>query len=308
MRVVRTILRVLQPTWPAGAAWLTERLFFTAPRRKASAATRAFLARGERFTLRVDGRRVVGWRWGDPNAPTVYLSHGWGSRGARFAAFSDPLLAAGYRVVTYDAPGHGASGWGMSSMPEFARTLAAVVARESRGRAPHAVIAHSFGCSGTALALSWGLEADRLVFLAPAANPPAWVEPFVRALRLQPHVIERVRARSEKRIRARWDDLDVCEITARLSHHPPLLIVHDKDDETVLWNDGAAIARVWPGAQLVSTEGLGHRGVMHDGDVVRRVVDFVVDARPVSPFSFESQRLEYELFYREERIHASGVT
>ncbi|MGH7521389.1 MAG: alpha/beta hydrolase, partial [Gemmatimonadales bacterium] len=97
MRVVRTILRVLQPTWPAGAAWLTERLFFTAPRRKASAAARAFLARGERFTLRVDGRRVVGWRWGDPAAPAVYLSHGWGSRGARFAAFADPLLAAGYR-------------------------------------------------------------------------------------------------------------------------------------------------------------------------------------------------------------------
>src|SRR5574341_72224 len=308
MRVVRAILRVLQPTWPAGAAWLTERLFFTAPRRTPSPASRAFLARGERFTLRVDDRRVVGWRWGDPHAPAIYLSHGWGSRGARFAAFSDPLLAAGYRVVTYDAPGHGASSWGMSSMPEFARTLAAVVARENRGRAPHAVIAHSFGCSGTALALSWGLEVDRLVFLAPAANPPAWVEPFVRALRLQPHVIERVRARSEKRIRARWDDLDVCEITARLSHHPPLLIVHDQDDETVLWNDGAAIARVWPGAQLVTTEGLGHRGVMHDGDVVRRVMDFVVGARPGSPFGIESHRLEHELFYREERVHASGVT
>lgn len=295
MTMLRSLLGVLQPTWPAGAAWLTERLFFTAPRRKASPAARAFLARGERFTLRVDGRRVVAWRWGDPDAPAVYLSHGWGSRGARLAAFSAPLLASGYRVVTYDAPGHGASGWGMSSMPEFARTLAAVVARESRGTKPRAVIAHSFGCAGTALALSWGLAVDRLVFLAPAANPPAWVQPFVRALNLQPQVIDRVRARSERRIRARWDELDVCEIASRLSQHPPLLIVHDKGDDTVLWDDGAAIARVWPDAELVTTEGLGHRGVTHNSAVVRKVMEFVAGAT-------ESQQLEYELFYREERV------
>jgi pimeloyl-ACP methyl ester carboxylesterase len=295
MTMLRSILGVLQPTWPAGAAWLTERLFFTAPRRRTSPAARAFLAGGERFTLRVDGRRVVGWRWGNPDAPAVYLCHGWGSRGARLAAFSEPLLAAGYRVVTYDAPGHGASGWGMSSMPEFARTLAAVVARESRGTKPHAVIAHSFGCSGTALALSWGLEVNRLVFLAPAANPPAWVQPFVRALELQPQVIDRVRARSERRIRARWDELDVCDIASRLSHRPPLLIVHDKADDTVLWDDGAAIARVWRDAELVTTKGLGHRGVTHDRGVVGKVMGFVAGAT-------ESQQLEYDLYHREERV------
>jgi len=295
MTVLRSILGVLQPTWPAGAAWLTERLFFTAPRRRASPAARAFLAGGERFTLRVDGRRVAGWRWGNPDAPAVYLSHGWGSRGARLAAFGEPLLAAGYRVVTYDAPGHGASGWGMSSMPEFARTLSAVVARESRGTKPHAVIAHSFGCSGTALALSWGLDVNRLVFLAPAANPPAWVQPFVHALELRPQIIDRVRARSERRIRARWDELDVCDIASRLSHRPPLLIVHDKGDDTVRWDDGAAISRVWLGAELVTTKGLGHRGVTHDGAVIGKVMEFVAGTT-------ESRQLEYDLYHREERL------
>lgn len=305
MRFFRVILRVLQRVSPTAAARLAERLFFTAPRRALSAPARAFLATGEQFTLRVGGRRVVAWQWGDVRtAPIVYLSHGWASRGARLAAFTPPLLAAGYAVVTYDVPGNGASARGMTSMPEYARALMAIAAHTSNGRTPHAVIAHSMGCSGTALALSWGLTVGRLAFLAPAADPPSWLAPFVRALELQPGVVERMRARSERRLRVRWDDLHVCEIARRLPARPPLLIVHDKHDETVAWNDGSAIAAAWPGSTFISTERLGHRGVTQDEAVVRHVIEFVTGepAKHTSRRESDSQRLEHELFYRDERV------
>jgi predicted alpha/beta hydrolase family esterase len=206
--------------------------------------------------------------------------------------------------VTYDAPGHGASDWGMSSVPDFARALAAVTAREGNDSPPHAIIAHSFGCAGTALALSWGLETSRLVFLAPAADPPAWVVPFARAVGLRPDVLDRVRARSERRLRIRWADVNVCDIARRLPNPPPLLIVHDNQDETVAARDGEAIAAAWPRAQLVRTEGLGHRGVIHDPGIVGQVVDFVTDraALDSSRRMSDAQRLEHELFYREDRV------
>ncbi|HWC74779.1 MAG TPA: alpha/beta fold hydrolase [Gemmatimonadales bacterium] len=249
----------------------------------------------------MDGRRIVGWRWGDPDAALVYLVHGWASRGSRLAAFSAPLVEAGYGVVTFDAPGHGASGWGMSSLPDFARALAAVSAQEGNGRMPHAIIAHSFGCAGTALALSSGVTVSRLVFLAPAANPPAWVGPFARAVGLRPDVLDRMRARSERRLRIRWDDVNVCDIARRLVGAPPLLIVHDNQDETVGAGDGDAIAAAWPGARLVRTDGLGHRGVTHDPEIVRQVVDFVTASRSRAS---DAQLLEHELFYRDERINS----
>jgi len=308
MRFFRAVLRVLQPVSPTAAAWLAERLFFTAPRRALSAAARAFLASGERFTLSIEGRRVVGWQWGDVRtAPIVYLSHGWASRGARLAAFTPPLLAAGYAVVTYDAPGNGASARGMTSMPEYARALMAVAAHTSNGRTPHAVIAHSMGCSGTALALSWGLEVERLAFLAPAADPPSWVAPLVRALELRPEVVERLRARSERRLRVNWDELHVCDIARRLPARPPLMIVHDTQDETVAWNDGSAIAAAWPDSRFVSTEGLGHRGVTQDEAVVRQVVEFVTGepANQTPRGTSDAEHLERELFYREERINSA---
>jgi pimeloyl-ACP methyl ester carboxylesterase len=218
------------------------------------------------------------------------------------------LLQAGYSVVTYDAPGHGASSWGMSSMPDFARALDAVSAQLGHGQTPHAIIAHSFGCAGTTLALSWGLEVSRLVFLAPAADPPSWVVPFARALDLRPDVIARMRERSERRLQIRWADVNVCDIVRRLPNPPPLLIVHDNQDETVGARDGEAIAAAWPRAQLVRTEGLGHRGVTHDAEIVRQAVQFVTGGEG-EPFvtsrrANEAQRLEHELFYREERINS----
>jgi pimeloyl-ACP methyl ester carboxylesterase len=292
MRVFRAVLNIVQPVWPAGAAWLAERLFFTPPRRKGSASGRAALAGARRFTLHVDGRRVVGWRWGEPDAPLVYLVHGWASRGSRLGRFTAPLLARGYSVVTFDAPGHGDSARGMSSIPQFARALAAVVGRSK----PYAIIAHSMGCAATTVALSWGLDVGRLAFLAPPADPLAWLQPFARVFGIREGVIERLRARSERRIRFRWSDLNVRDIARRLSTHAPLLIVHDRNDETIAWDEGVAIAAAWPGAEFVTTNGLGHRGVTHHEDVIRRVVEFVVDeSRPVS-------QLEHELFYREERV------
>lgn len=274
MNFFRWVFRVLQPVSPAAAAWLAERLFFTARRSRISPDARAFLATGQRFMLEVEGRRVVGWRWGSAEAPLVYLVHGWGSRGARLAAFVEPLLALGHGVVTYDALGQGESARGMTSMPEFARTLQAVVAHQG-GRAPRAIVAHSMGCAGTTLAMSWGLEAGRLVFLAPAADPPAWVAPFARQLGLRSDVLERVRARSERRLRVRWADLNVPALARGLSRRPDLLIVHDEADETVRWQDGSAIAAAWPNSQLVTTQGLGHRGVTSDSRVVGQAVSFL---------------------------------
>ena len=41
------------------------------------------------------------------------------------------------------------------------------------------------------------------------------------------------------------------------------------------WADGDAIARAWPGAELVTTHGLGHTKIVHDPDIVRRAAAFL---------------------------------
>jgi len=292
--LARSAFSALQAVSPPLAARLAERWFFTPPRSALPSEVKAFLRSGRRFALRLDGRAVVGWTWG--SGPAVYLVHGWGGRGGRLSALAQPLIDAGHRVVIFDAPGHGESGRGLSSMPEFARTLHAVVELHGPARA---VIAHSFGGAATALAARWGLAAERFVLLAPAADPVAFVDAFAIALGARPDVMARTRTRSERRLRFSWADLDVREAAVRMT--APVLVVHDQRDDVVPFTDGAAIAAAWPGARLLTTTGLGHRGVLRDPGVIQEVVQFVTDAATNFAYSDDSTQLEHELFYRDSR-------
>jgi len=295
---VRQTMRLAQVASPLLAARFLERLFFTPPRSATAPEDARFLEAGEPFVLHVDGRRVAGWRWG--RGPVVVLVHGWGGRGGRLRAVAEPLLAAGYSSVTFDAPGHGASGRGMSSLPEFARALGAVVERFGPA---HAVVAHSLGGAATALAAArLGLDARRFAFLAPPATPATWLYSLADALDVGPAALEHFRLRSERRLRFQWNDLDILAMARGMER--PLLVVHDWDDRVVAWTEGAAIADAWPGARLHTTRGLGHRGVVRDPAVVAEVVRFVMGrhARSGVPLPGDgAARLDYELFHPDAR-------
>ena len=268
LRFLRPTMRTVQAISPRGAAFLSERLFFRAPRSPVTARGRQFLATGRRFEIRVNGRRVVGWCWGDGNP--VYLVHGWGGSAGRMHTLAQPIVNAGHTVIMFDAPGHGHSGHGMSSMPEFARALMAV---SDRYGPAHAVVAHSLGAAAAAFALARGVTSRRVVLLAPPANPAEWATSFATAVGLKDEVMRRMRSSSERRLRFNWNDLDICAHARAMV--TPLLVIHDRSDETVPWANGVAIARAWPGARLIETEGLGHRGLLRDPAVISRVLEFI---------------------------------
>lgn len=294
MHSARVAMRVLQRTSPALAAALAERLFFTPPRARLAPQAEAFLLTGRPFRECVDAGRIAAWSWGQ--GPVVVLVHGWGSRGARLAAaYAAPLVNSGFSVVAFDAPGHGASDGRLSSMPQFARALRAVA--DAVGSV-FAVVAHSMGGSATALAISHGLDVERAVFLAPAADPARFAADFADAMDVGPEAMGAMRQRSEQRLGFRWADLDVPRLAAGFD--VPLLVIHDQDDPTVPWADGAAIAAAWPGAELVTTTGLGHRDVVRDPGVVDRVVAFIWEGREQA-VADEGGWLERDLFRRETR-------
>jgi pimeloyl-ACP methyl ester carboxylesterase len=299
MPALAAAFRTLQFLSPAQAARVAELLFFTPPRTRLTDEQRESIERARPFTVRADGTRIAAWTWGD--GPVVYLVHGWGSRGARLASFVAPLVAAGYQVVAHDAPGHGASDDRLSSMPQFARTLMAVV--DTVGPAA-GVITHSMGGSAATLAMHWGLRVPRAAFIAPAADPPAWVERFAHTLGMRDDTVARMKARSERRLGLPWESLHVPTMARRMQ--VPLLIVHDRDDDVVPFVDGAAIAHAWPGAQLVRTDGLGHKLIVRTPAVVTQVVDFIARAAPEGGAGSAGRRsdarwLDQHLFYRELR-------
>jgi pimeloyl-ACP methyl ester carboxylesterase len=86
----------------------------------------------------------------------------------------------------------------------------------------------------------------------------------------------------------RWEHLEVPRVAPRLSAQA--LVIHDRDDRMMPWTHGATVARHWPGARLMSTDGLGHRRILADEGVTRAAADFIAGrsavaspARPALP-------------------------
>src|SRR2546423_10363911 len=69
------------------------------------------------------------------------------------------------------------------------------------------------------------------------------------------------------------EKLEVAQLAPRLS--APALVIHDRADRQVPWTQGARVAQLWPGARLMSTDGLGHRRLLADERVTRAAADFI---------------------------------
>lgn len=223
-------------------------------------------------------RRVRLYRWpGD--GPAVLLAHGWGGCAGHWQHAVVALRAAGYRVVAFDALAHGGSdagarGAGQSSLVEMARSLLACAWHAGPIRA---VVAHSLGGAAAALAIREGLPVDAAVLIGSPADMGNASARLAWRLGVSPDVLARAQRESERWLGMPWSAFNVPDV-GRHRAVPRTLVVHDRQDREVDWHDGAAIAGAWPGARLLTTEGLGHRRILGDANVLRQMVAHLDDA------------------------------
>ncbi|MBB3227253.1 pimeloyl-ACP methyl ester carboxylesterase [Luteibacter sp. Sphag1AF] len=241
------------------------------PSSRTRAAAALPVTRARRETLDVNGEAIASYVWGDPaRQPYVLLVHGWSSFGLRFEAWAARLQALGFAAVAFDQPGHGCSAGTLCTLPDFARTAAAV--GRHYGNA-HAVIAHSLGGAAVTLALGDGWSAERVVLIAPAADPEAATRRFARFVRLADRLRPELHRLLAERTQVAIEDLHVSLHAPR--RHQKVMIVHDAKDRDVPLAEGELYESLWPGARLVRTTGLGHRKIVEDGDVVALIISFV---------------------------------
>lgn len=200
--------------------------------------------------------------------PSVLLVHGWDGSARDMSDIALALDRAGARVVALDLPAHGFSEGETLSAEDAAAAILAVAAKEGPFAA---VIAHSFGCPSTVLALEGGLETNALVFFAP---PLRQIDQFRRLggrFGLGPDEIEETIVR----LRAAGSTMDQMDLGAKGARRSePLLIVHSSDDEMTPIDGARELAKAWPGARLLEADGLGHNLTMRDAAMVGAAVRF----------------------------------
>lgn len=267
-RLVGGTIRLLERVSPQAAAALAERLFTTPARHAARDREKPVMARATGRRLRFDAGELQLYEWG--SGPLVLLVHGWAGRPGQFATLIEALLKAGYRVLSFDWPGHGLSSGKRSNAYLASRAIRAIVAAEG---APAAIVSHSVGGMSVALALEAGVTTERLVMINTPTDPLAIYATFARALNLPAATGRRMLARFEARLGRPFASLDM----VKLAHVLPAdtLLIHDRDDDQVPVASSRRVIAARPGLALHETRGLGHNRVLGDAAVVALAVGYL---------------------------------
>lgn len=285
-RIIRTAFRLAEPVAPRLAGRIGFELFCrTADRRRLSpAAERALrkagatMARAERHRLKIPSGEVAAHEFRPESAQagrTALLVHGWNSRAEHMLPLAQRLLAAGFRAIAIDLPGHGRSAGRRTTMALAVEAVHAAAA----ALGPFDVgIGHSFGGAVLASAAAGSvthvppIAFGRLVLIAAPNSMPALFAEFADSVGLGRRSRK---ALGDNVLRVTGSPLErfVCE-EQLAGRRIETLVLHAPDDREVAANDAEALARAGDHVTLRWAKGLGHRRILIDRGVLDTVATF----------------------------------
>jgi len=264
--------------FPGLTGYLAYQLFALPPKRKRKPYP--IFSSAETSTLYHNKKRVTVYHWMPANlknAPVVILAHGWGGSAQSWQAAIEPLLDSGFKVVTFDGPAHGTSSGRQSNLIEFATVMRLV--SEKTGPV-QAIVGHSFGGMVTAYAVNGKNNApnlqttQKLILISTPNKLTDILAQFGGVLNIRPKTLDNLAARIEKVAGQSVENFSTAILLGEID--VPVLVIHNNPDREVPYEDGQAIAKGVPNAQLVTTEGLGHHRIIRSPEVVGEVVRFLM--------------------------------
>jgi pimeloyl-ACP methyl ester carboxylesterase len=267
---LRAAVRVAAAVAPDRASASIARRFFTTMR--PALERQQFRGAKPRVgVLEVADGKVTTYRWGDAEAPTVLLAHGWNGWAQQLEAFVAPLTERGFAVLAFDHVAHGRSDGETTSLPAMIRSTAKVM-----NDTPNLVggIAHSLGAAALASVLSSSRrQLAGAVLIAPPSDPRPYLFALARMLGAPERLLPSIQQQAEATAGIAMERLVMQPWLARRIR-TPLLVAHDVGDDDVPIAQGYAYT-MGTGARLIATDGLGHRRILRDRHVVDNAVGFV---------------------------------
>jgi pimeloyl-ACP methyl ester carboxylesterase len=267
--------RVVAWLSPKLAGVLALRLFMTPPkfpipRRELKIRESARLTMHE-----IQGEQIVLRAWGE--GPRVLLCHGWGGRGTQFFALIEALVEAGYCAIAFDAPAHGDSSAKRTNMLMATQTIANIVEREGPFSA---VIGHSFGCGTALLAIDrYRIPSDKVILFS-CFTDTLWItQRFAAAFSISDPVIEAMRQAAIRRYADHfdkpWDWLSLSPVNTIKAVSGDLLLIHDKHDSDVPYQQALKLKEIAPQIQLLTTERLGHKKILNSKPCIDACIEHI---------------------------------
>ncbi|WP_296147961.1 alpha/beta hydrolase [uncultured Flavobacterium sp.] len=222
----------------------------------------------ESFVLE-SGKEIVVYNYGQ-GEKKVLLVHGWSGRGTQLVKIADEMLQMGYSTISFDAPGHGKASGKTSNMTEF---IAAILELQEKFGAFEFAIGHSLGGMSILNSIKRGLKIKKAVIVGSGDIVEDIMDDFIEKLGMNIAISKKMKASFEKKIGETMDSYSAY-IAAR-EVQIPVLIIHDNDDADVPVKAAHHIHENLKNSELMITNGLGHRKILGDAKVIKKIVAFL---------------------------------
>lgn len=274
LKLFRTAMKVSEICAPGFTKRKMESLLFQ-PRRKNNDPRDRFLVSASvsgDFAIK-SGVSCKYYLWGGER-PDVLLAHGWESKASHFRTLIELLTRRGLCVAAFDAVAHGQSGGDEADMLDFKECITHMVGLYD---SINCVIGYSFGGIAAVNAVKAGLPIKRLGLISSPSSFYGVFEKVSAQLRLtrtmQAHlssvVLDRYQLQGEN-----WDFYSAYRGAEAMSI--PLVALHDTNDTFVNKIESELLVEVWPGAKLILTSGLGHRGIIRSTSALEQLCDVLL--------------------------------
>ena len=200
----------------------------------------------------------------------VLLVHGWSGRGTQLFKIADELLQNGYSTISFDAPAHGKSEGKTTIMSEF---IISILEIEKQYGPFEIAIGHSLGGMSVLNAIKDGLKVKKAIIIGSGDIVHDILEEFVSKLGLKTEISDRLRDHFENQYQLKMDDFSAYRAAQKIEI--PVLVIHDKDDPEVPVKAGIHIHKNLQNGNLFLTEGLGHRKILGNQNVIKKIIDFI---------------------------------
>ena len=198
------------------------------------------------------------------------LVHGWSGRGTQLHSIAEKLLKNGYSTISFDAPAHGKSPGKTSDMTEF---IACILELQKQYGPFTYAVGHSLGGMSVLNAIKRGLNVDKVVIIGSGDVIKDIMDDFTKQLGMNIDtgnlMIKLFEKKFGETINTYSAYIAAKEVTV------PVLVIHDENDTDVPATAAHHIHKHLENGELVITQGLGHRKILGDSKVIKKIIQFL---------------------------------
>ncbi|MFK7756442.1 MAG: alpha/beta fold hydrolase [Flavobacteriales bacterium] len=213
--------------------------------------------------------RTYIWKGG---SKSIMLVHGWEGQAGNFSDLIVALQRENYTIYAFDAPSHGFSDGGSTSLFEFTEVVAELI---KHWKVKY-VVSHSFG----GVAVTYALKSNPELALTKYAlltTPDKFLE-RIDQVASQIGITEKVKLKLIERMESETgflaSTLDVSKFVQEIKVCEAL-IIHDRNDRVIPLTQSQNVNKNWENSLLEVLEGTGHFRILRTPKVIDRVIQFL---------------------------------